>query len=314
MSLYILTSFPRKGATPREDIERKFKFMVTFLDAFKDYFYPSITRMWLGPPLEALGGDLLSAEKKYPSFPELAKIAHTYVLKEEDCLKLSVDIEGDLLLPQEKKEFSAHLSLHNLSFRKTYGDFEFNIYATEKFEDISDLILISKELCEALLNALNKLVICPELNRQIRLEKYFAAPTSDGFEDMTERTIAYHKREYEVLIDIFRTIRFKIEEKNIPEEIRHFLIFYKDDAIARRLWEDIAFKGAFEDILRKMGGELRKSGSILLVAKEKNTNKKFFDDLSIKLISAFKELPNDEEIIGKIKRWVLTKGKKVEEF
>lgn len=294
-----------KDLLEEEKLNRKIKFLGFFIKNTKNYFKPEKTIIMADAPLLEIGG---TKKSEFNGFSEKKLISN--ISQPERTI---VKIEGSFSFKIKDKPVSipAYIYLYNKEDFKKFYDIEFDLYSYKDIDSISDVVLLSDNFRNELLNLVKELTVFDI----VEMEKCFVG-SLESTEDVRQRTFSYYRYPFHMILDMVKTLKSEGEENTkseIPLIIAKHLLPYKKEFLARRLWALKEFKITFDNYAKDFNINL-KDGSLSAIALEKDSFEKLYSTIRNKiLMPGLKELQSDDDIMNKFKR-TITGEKQISDY
>lgn len=295
------------GVTPDTETEGRLNIAGSVLSYYSNYFQPHTLKIWRGAPLQSLGGtqarEIPITRKITEELLDLKRELTRYSWQEKQ--ELIFQFIGDWTI--DKITIEGFLNVNNKgTWRSTYGDIEFNIYPTKQFPDLIYLLkrdtTLEKQLVHDFLAEFPQLADSPPFRISAI---YFGVGVPSKYE-VTSLTGAYYGSEDTLIKDSVRTM---IDEQG--EKVSASFTPYKESFLISGLNDVPAFRQFLNDALTRHEITKEKTGSIVLIGRNLDSFKQFYDELSINVLKPVADdLPNKPHLLEIIKNAVERKTSK----
>ncbi len=296
-----------KYVNPDDEIVSRLNIAYHVLEFHKPYFKPATIEIWQNAPLESLEGTLANtlpvSENASVDFQYMKQYLAGYHSWDEK-LRLIFKFSGEWRIGEVRTD--GYVTVYNpITWRNIYGDIESNIYPSERFPDLVNLLKsdqsVEKRLVNEFLEAFTKKVE-QEILKVTTIYLGAGVPTHD----VTTLIAAYYGTEEAFILDCLRTL-LEGEDSSVKDSFTP----YKERFLIKSLREIQAFRMFLEELFVKYNIERGTAGSISLVGHKLESFKLFYEDFSAKILRPVAAgLPKEQEIVGIIKDAVEGKGVK----
>jgi len=274
---------------------------------YRDYFTPKTLSIWRRAPLQSLGGTLLKQiSLSSPIDRDLSDVKqYLNAFSWQEKAELIFVFTGDWTIGNT--ETAGFLNIYGRTrWSSTYGDIELNIYPTQDFPDLIHLMKANPELEGLLVHdfLMQFSTIIKDEPLKVAV-MYFGVGVPSKYE-VNVVTGAYYRSEDTLWADCLRTI---IEEQG--QSVKDSFTPYTQTFLVSGLKGVPAFTSFVEELLAKHHVVREESGSIVLIGRNLDSFRNFYEELSLRVLKPVaEELPNKTELLERIKSAIEGRGLK----
>jgi len=309
LSIALDHSGPSRYLPPDAESESRLSIASKVLSFQRPYFESFECEIWKDAPLKSLEGTLLDtiSLKNEPSEDyqtlrkALAKFDGPYSFSEK--VKFLFKYLGKWKIGEESVDGYMLVSNHG-KWRSTYGDIESNVYSTDRFPDLVNLLksnpIVENKLVKEFLDVFPK-QLSQEALKVSRIYFGLGAPSKTEVGNLVG--VYYGSDDY-FIGDLLDSVT---EEET--DSVRDALTPYKRTFLIGSLKDVPSFNQFVEHLFTQYHIRKAETGSITLVGRDLDSFELLYSELSQKILKPMaKELPDKDYLFRKIKDVVEARG------
>jgi hypothetical protein len=192
-----------------------------------------------------------------------------------------------------------------IRWRNIYGDIEANVYPSERFPDLVNLVKSDQSVEKRLVNEFLEVFTKQVEQELLKVNTIYMGSGVPKY-DVSTLIAAYYGTEEAFILDCLRTL-LEGEDSSVKDSFTP----YKEHFLIQNLREVQAFRVFLEELLQKHSIERGAAGSISLIGHKLESFRLFYEDFSAKILRPVAaSLPKEQQIIEIIKDAVEGKGMK----
>lgn len=295
MGLFIeIERIYRFGRWP-DTLKEKLRLALSIMNFFKDVIVPPIMIKGYYDAMIPLGTNEIrsySAKSLENAFLNV-KALFDRVRREHwpDIFRLEILLEFGLNL--EETPLDAYLAIHNSPrWRAAYGDIEFDLYDTGKYESFVDFIEKTRrfEIIDSLLRHIETQDALLRENKLIKIKRAILGRTPEALDNISDAVAMYSRSEGTFLSYIMKTVKYHAEVLNEPFYMNLYESFrpIKQQIVTSRMLHHKGFRSDLIKMAKEAQVEMT-SGSLILIGKERDSLNMLFEKISRKYLKKIAE-------------------------